>query len=66
MRYPAPGSPQLAAEIQDRLKGFDVKMDQEWGLDHGVWSVLVHMYPKADVPVLQLSLNQAFTARQHF
>jgi 4,5-DOPA dioxygenase extradiol len=57
--YPAPGSPELAARIA-RLLGEDkVQLDHSWGLDHGTWSVLCRMYPQADVPVLQLSLDRS-------
>lgn len=63
MQYPAPGSPELAARVAE-LTGA-VQTDQ-WGLDHGTWSVLVHVWPEADVPVVQLSLNRDLTARQHY
>ncbi|HEY3267914.1 MAG TPA: 4,5-DOPA dioxygenase extradiol [Armatimonadota bacterium] len=55
--YPAPGSPEMAAEVAAAEPR--IALDEEWGLDHGTWSVLVHMFPKADVPVLQVSLNGA-------
>ena len=63
MQYPAPGSPELAGRVSE-LTGA-IQTDQ-WGLDHGTWSVLVHVWPEADVPVVQLSLNRDLTARQHF
>jgi 4,5-DOPA dioxygenase extradiol len=57
--YPAPGDPKLAARVRDLLAPVPVTLDQqEWGLDHGTWSVLAHMYPKADVPVVQLAIDQ--------
>ena len=58
MQYPAPGLPALAEEIADALQPDQVSADHgSWGLDHGTWSVLCHAFPKADIPVVQLSLN---------
>ncbi|MBY0384414.1 4,5-DOPA dioxygenase extradiol [bacterium] len=56
VEYPAPGSPQIAQEIQTECSDLDIKFDYDWGLDHGSWSVLKHLYPEADIPVLQLSI----------
>jgi 4,5-DOPA dioxygenase extradiol len=56
-QYPAPGSPTLAKEIINLLKDENAALDKEWGLDHGTWSVLSRMYPEADIPVVQLSLD---------
>jgi len=65
VQYPASGSPELAATIQQIAAPHKVKLDLEWGLDHGAWSVLMHMFPKADIPVVQLSLNQELNPAQH-
>lgn len=64
IRYPAPGSPETAALVRAALG--DAVMDAEWGLDHGAWSVLRHVFPKADVPVVQLSLDRGASARRRF
>lgn len=66
VEYPAPGSPKLAQETKELIKATDVHLDDTWGLDHGAWSVIKHMYPKADVPVIQLSLDSARRARDHY
>jgi len=66
VRYPAPGSPQLAEDIHTMLKSSDIRLDQDWGLDHGTWSVLVRMFPNADIPVLQLSLDRAKSTQEHY
>jgi 4,5-DOPA dioxygenase extradiol len=66
VRYPAPGDPQLAAQVRDLLAPLAVTMDQSWGLDHGTWSVLVKAFPKADIPVIQLSIDATQPAQFHF
>src|SRR5580704_12697911 len=62
VRYPAPGDPALAALVRDGLGAATID-ESEWGLDHGAWSVLRHMYPEADVPVVQLSIDSGAPAR---
>jgi len=57
IEYPAPGSPEGAGIVQNLVRSSSIGLDYEWGLDHGTWSVLRHMYPEADIPVIQLSLN---------
>ncbi len=57
VQYPAPGSPELAARIRDLLRPVEVALDHSWGFDHGTWSVLMHVYSKADIPVVQLSMD---------
>ncbi len=67
VQYPAPGSPELAAEVAELLAPERVHLDQDqWGLDHGTWAVLTHMYPKADIPVVQLSLNGLASFEKHY
>jgi len=66
MQYPAPGSPELARRIVELVKGRVVALDSFWGLDHGTWSVLCRMYPEADIPVVQLSLNRSLEAAGHY
>lgn len=64
VRYPAPGSPALAQEVI-ALGAGEIAADTRWGLDHGAWQVLMHLFPAADVPVVQLSLARTYTPRQH-
>ena len=66
VEYAAPGSPALARTVQSVLAPFPVDLDQSWGLDHGSWSILVHMRPRADIPVLQLSIDETQPAAFHF
>jgi 4,5-DOPA dioxygenase extradiol len=67
VRYPAPGSPALAALVRETVGAATVSIDEsEWGLDHGAWSVLRHLFPKADVPVVQFSVDAGAPARRHF
>jgi len=65
-QYPAPGDPALAARVQDLLAPLATHSDQEWGLDHGTWSVLAHVYPDADVPVVQLAIDRTQGAAFHY
>jgi 4,5-DOPA dioxygenase extradiol len=65
-QYPAPGSPELARMTKEMLRESHVGLDSEWGLDHGAWSVLCQMYPDADVPVVQLSLDQRKQPALHY
>ena len=66
IQYPAPGDPALARRVQELLAPRPVKLDNSWGLDHGTWSVLRHVYPDADVPVVQLSIDETQAASFHF
>lgn len=66
IQYPAPGSMSLAHEVQALIKGTEVSLDEEWGLDHGCWSVMRHMYPDADLPIIQLSLDMQKTPQEHY
>jgi len=66
VQYPAPGSPELAARVADLLHPVPVEMDQSWGLDHGTWSVLVHAFPDANIPVVQLSMDDTKGAEWHY
>ncbi|MDW3212284.1 MAG: 4,5-DOPA dioxygenase extradiol [Reichenbachiella sp.] len=66
VQYPAPGSPEMAAEVIQEVKKTTVEEDHEWGLDHGTWSVLIKMFPEADVPVFQLSLDYKQGPQYHY
>jgi 4,5-DOPA dioxygenase extradiol len=66
VQYPAPGDPQLARRVQELLAPRAVQLDDAWGLDHGTWSVLCHVYPNADVPVVQLSIDETQPAEFHY
>lgn len=66
VQYPAPGDPELARRVQKLLKPLPVRLDETWGLDHGTWSVLRHVYPEADIPVVQLSIDEREAASFHF
>ncbi len=66
INYPAPGSPALAHEIQQLITSTPVGLDYAWGLDHGSWSILHHMFPAADIPVVQLSLDRTRSGSDHY
>jgi 4,5-DOPA dioxygenase extradiol len=66
VQYPAPGMPKLASEVQSMATSTNVSLDDKWGLDHGAWTVIKHMYPKADIPVIQLSLDYLKSPLQHY
>ena len=67
VQYPAPGDPELASRIVDLIRTTLVGLDaNNWGIDHGTWSVPVHMFPRTDVPVLQLSINSSLPYEHHF
>ncbi len=66
VQYPAPGSPVLANHVQTLVKNTLVCLDEKWGLDHGTWSVVKHLYPKADVSVIQMSLDYLQTPQYHY
>ncbi len=65
-QYPAPGDPKLAERVGELLSSFEVGLDNQWGLDHGTWSVLCHVFPDADIPVVQLSIDRTKPARFHY
>jgi 4,5-DOPA dioxygenase extradiol len=66
VQYPAPGNPQLARTIVDMLTEFGAQLDDSWGLDHGAWSVLRRMYPEADIPIVQVSLDARRRPAEHY
>lgn len=66
VQYPAPGSPELAKEVKDMIQNTEIGLDQSWGVDHGAWSVIKHLYPEANIPVLQMSIDYTKGAQYHF
>lgn len=66
VQYPAPGDPALARRVQQLLAPVPVSLDDGWGLDHGTWSVLAHVYPEADIPIVQLSIDETQPASFHY
>jgi 4,5-DOPA dioxygenase extradiol len=65
-QYPAPGAPELASDIKNLITSTLIHEDHEWGLDHGTWTVLKHMYPAANIPVVQFSIDYQLSLEQHF
>ena len=66
VQYKAPGNPVLAKETVDLLQSAHVELDHDWGLDHGTWTVVRHMYPEAKIPILQLSIDYTKGAQYHY
>lgn len=66
VQYPAADAPELARRVQALLAPLPVKLDSSWGLDHGTWSVFRHVYPDADIPIVQLSIDERQSATAHF
>jgi 4,5-DOPA dioxygenase extradiol len=66
VHYPAPGNPELAGRVRELLAPVPVALDDSWGLDHGTWSVLKHVYPAADVPVVELAIDETKPPEFHF
>ncbi|MBP7508720.1 MAG: dioxygenase [Prolixibacteraceae bacterium] len=66
VQYPAKGNPALAEETKNILHPATVELDLNWGLDHGAWSVIKHLFPEADIPVIQLSIDYTKPAQYHF
>lgn len=65
-KYEATGNPELAKEVAEKLKNRLIELDENWGLDHGSWTILKHLYPNADVSVLQLSLDYGKSPKEHY
>jgi 4,5-DOPA dioxygenase extradiol len=66
VKYPAPGDPVLAKETVSLIRSTKAELNHDWGLDHGAWTVVRHMYPEANIPVLQLSIDYTKNAAYHF
>ena len=66
VEYPAPGDPSLAKRVQELLAPISTELDEHWGLDHGTWSVLCHVFPDADIPVVQLSIDETRSPEFHY
>jgi len=66
VKYPAPGSPELARRVRDLLTPVSVELDESWGLDHGTWAILTHVFPRADIPIVQLSIDERQPPSFHY
>jgi len=66
VQYPAPGNPELALDIKNNISSVQIGLDENWGLDHGAWSVIKHLYPEANIPVLEMSLDYHQGPQYHF
>ena len=66
VQYPAKGNPELAKQTKELLSPTSVELDHDWGLDHGAWSVIKHLYPNANIPVIQMSIDYSKPASYHF
>lgn len=66
VQYPAPGSPDLAKETQSLITKTAIGLDDKWGLDHGAWSVIKHLYPNADIPIIQMSIDYSQSPQYHY
>ncbi|MEN3322543.1 4,5-DOPA dioxygenase extradiol [Mariniflexile soesokkakense] len=66
VQYPAPGSPELAKETRSIITKTNVELDDKWGLDHGAWSVIKHLYPNANIPVIQMSIDYSKPPQYHY
>lgn len=66
VQYPAPGSPDLAESVRDQITDVQIGLDESWGLDHGAWSVIKHLFPEAEIPVVQLSLDYSQSPQYHY
>lgn len=66
VQYPAPGNPDLAKQTKSLISKTEVGLDDKWGLDHGAWSVIKHLYPNADIPIIQMSIDYSQTPQYHY
>src|SRR5690606_10173788 len=66
VQYPAPGSPELAKATKELVTATHIELDDKWGLDHGAWSVIKHLYPNADIPIIQMSIDYTADPQKHY